>query len=440
MRPRTSLLQISLIAGTGGYGLAASPPPPTTVDAANPIPGEMPHLDNSASPHPAAAAHESDFISSAKVVPPGSPLPYEGIEYRLGPLKVRPRELQMEGLCLGFLIFYFLSTFFLIKRNKSIARRWFKENEVILRKEFAGVGFGTEELWKADGGDEFVSYFSGRRGIEYGWAKVNLKGYDVITKTYYWAREALDPNYDSRTNRVVLDFKLAPPVGTPGAKMCFAVLKREQLKKLRESRWDLRTFTKLSETLPISPTLIAMTESGDITNALLYDQVTGLKDALQDGSEELEWFKSLVISDMPAEEPDSTNPTLPVDDSHLILTLRLPPGSKASSTRSLLTLACNIADVLYKKEKLVPEVAISKAKKRRSEALDVLLKPLREASSTLEATKKADAAALKRKMEQEKLDQKLSSMTPSDRLKYKQKEEEKERKKRMVKVSRKGGK
>lgn len=37
----------------------------------------------------------------------------------------------------------------------------------------------------------------------------------------------------------MLDFKLTPPVGTPNTKMCFAILRREQLKKLRDLRWDL---------------------------------------------------------------------------------------------------------------------------------------------------------------------------------------------------------
>ena len=55
------------------------------------------------------------------------------------------------------------------------------------------------------------------------------------------------------------------------------------------------------------------------------------------------------------------NPTLPTDEFHLVLTLRLPPASQAASTAPLITLACNIADVIYKKEKLIPEVAISKA-------------------------------------------------------------------------------
>lgn len=65
-----------------------------------------------------------------------------------------------------------------------------------------------------------------------------------------------------------------------------------------------RTVTKLNETLPISSELIVMTESGDVTNALLLDSVTGLRDALQTGTEEVEFFESLIVSDLPANEPD----------------------------------------------------------------------------------------------------------------------------------------
>ncbi|GAA5854823.1 hypothetical protein JCM5353_006068, partial [Sporobolomyces roseus] len=191
---------------------------------------------------------------------------------------------------------------------------------------------------------------------------------------------------------------------------------------------------KLSEALPISPELIVMTESGDITKALLLDQVTGLRDALQNGAEGMEYFESLVISDMPAEEPDSANPTLPTDELHLVLTLRLPPASQSASTTSLITLACNIADVINKKEKLIPEVAMSKAKKRRSDMLEVLLKSSKAELATLEAKKKEDSLAAKRKLEKEKEDKKLSSMSPGERMKYKAKEEEKERKKRMLKI------
>ena len=47
-----------------------------------------------------------------------------------------------------------------------------------------------------------------------------------------------------------------------------------------------------------------MTESGDVTNALLKDVETGLMAAFKDGSDQLEYFESLVVTDMPVREPE----------------------------------------------------------------------------------------------------------------------------------------
>lgn len=95
---------------------------------------------------------------------------------------------------------------------------------------------------------------------------------------------------------------------------------------MRDTRWDLvslhtcivsplrlhaltlflwqRTFTNISETPGVSQSLIVMTESGDVTNALLKDVETGLMAAFKDGSDQLEYFESLVVTDMPAREPE----------------------------------------------------------------------------------------------------------------------------------------
>lgn len=36
-----------------------------------------------------------------------------------------------------------------------------------------------------------------------------------------------------------VDFKLVSPEGTPGAKFCFSVVDRKDLRALRDQRWDL---------------------------------------------------------------------------------------------------------------------------------------------------------------------------------------------------------
>jgi len=179
-------------------------PPPTPVEAADPVPALEPHLDSSIAPDSSASSTpEFDYLSSAKVLPPGSQLPYDGVEYRLGPLRIRPGELQMEGIMIALLSIYFLSTLFIRTRNKSKASTWFKANERTLKGEFAGVGFGVKELFRGDGGDEYLSYCTGRRAIENGWIKINMGGYDLMTRLCNEIRPVLDTNFDSRSDRIV---------------------------------------------------------------------------------------------------------------------------------------------------------------------------------------------------------------------------------------------
>ncbi|GAA5888718.1 hypothetical protein JCM5296_000079 [Sporobolomyces johnsonii] len=408
--------------------------PPSTIDVPEPSPAASAKSDSASAAAAAAAADPSLFSQATIVTEPTLP-PYHGLEYKFGPFRIRPAELKMEGVMLAVLFAYLALTFLIRKANKSRATSWFKANESILREEFAGVGLGGDKLFAVDGGDEFVSYVTGRRAIESGWVKLRTGGYDVLVKAYTFIRGITDYGFDAGDNKIVIDFKLTAPGGTPGAKFCFAVVRRDVLKSTRDARWDMRTFTNTTEYAGISPELIVMTESGDITNALLKDQVTGLQDALKAGAEGIDYLESLILTDMPGEEPDENKPTLPTDEFHLILTLRLPPASASASTKPFLSLACNIADVLYKKEKLLPDVAVSKAKKRRADALAELEKALRAEEKELEAEKKADALALKRKLEKQKLEQRLAGMSPAERMKAKQKEEEKERKKLVQKMS-----
>jgi hypothetical protein len=57
----------------------------------------------------------------------------------------------------------------------------------------------------------------------------------------------------------------------------------------------------VSEVQGLPTKYIAMTESGDVTNAIIgKNSETGLMKVVESN----EWFESLVISDMPSEAPD----------------------------------------------------------------------------------------------------------------------------------------
>ncbi|GAA5959491.1 hypothetical protein JCM8115_003728 [Rhodotorula mucilaginosa] len=401
---------------------------PTPVDAADPVPATAPKPVDPLYPEVVRSPGDAAVPSGA-----AARLPYTGTEYSLGPIHFRPAEFQMEAVMLAFLAVYLASTFLIRQANKARAGAWFSANEATYKEEFAGVGLGGGTLFKADGGDEFVSYGTGRRGVEYVWTKVRTGAQDLVGITYHFFRGIIDHNYQSGTNKVLLDLKLAAPKGTPGAKLVFAVVRRDLLRKMRDTRWDLRTFTNISETPGVSQSLIVMTESGDVTNALLKDVETGLMAAFKDGSDQLEYFESLVVTDMPAREPDDEKPTLPEDEYRLQLRLNLPSSARAADTAPWITLACNVADVLYSKQKLVPDVAISKAKKRRADALEVLLKPLREEEAEKALEAKQNELALKRKIEQDRREAAWSKLSPAERVKAQKKEEERERKKLLAK-------
>ncbi|GAA5940788.1 hypothetical protein JCM3775_004899 [Rhodotorula graminis] len=407
---------------------------PSPVDAADPAPAAPPHPEVAPLfPEVVPAVAGATPLSATPPTAVPTLPPRLGVEHSLGPFRVRPAELRLEAAMLAVLALYGLSTLAIRRSNSSRASAWFRAHEEVLRAEFAGVGLGGDKLFASDGGDEFSSYASGRRAVEYMWAKVKTGGQDVLARLYDLARGVYDYSYDSGKDKVTLDFKLALPKGTPGAKFCFAAVRREVLRQVRDSRWDLRTFTNVSETAGVSPSLIVMTESGDVTNALLKDTDTGLLDALREGAPGLEYLESIIVSDMPAETPDDENPSLPDNDFRLVVTLRLPPSSQAAATKDWVTLACNIADVLYTKQKLVPEVAIGKLKKRRADALYSLQKAQRDEAAALAREAKEDAAALKRKLDREAAEAKLAKMTPAERVAHKQREAEKERKKLMQK-------
>ncbi|ORY76850.1 hypothetical protein BCR35DRAFT_314392 [Leucosporidium creatinivorum] len=234
-------------------------------------------------------------------------------------------------------------------------------NVPTLQEEFAGVGMGdVGKVFAQDGGDEFLTYATGRRGVVSAWAIVQTKSrHDLLTRLYHIVRGALDYTYVSGEDRITIDFKLKAPQGTPGAKFCFAVADRKVLRLLRDSRWDLTTFTTTAETTPtVDSSLIVMSENGEVTKAMLQPE-TGLNKAIGKGAD-LTWFESLVITDGPAKQPSESKPSLPDDEFHLILTLGLPPKSRVGETTPWISLACNIVDVLYSRQKLLPDVQIPK--------------------------------------------------------------------------------
>lgn len=111
--------------------------------------------------------------------------------------------MKMEGVMLSLIAGYLLTTFIIRKSNASCASTWLKANEAAFREEFAGVGLGKGQLFAMDGGDEAVSYATGRRAVEHVWTKVRTNGQDLLARLYHIVRGIIDYQYDSGSDKVV---------------------------------------------------------------------------------------------------------------------------------------------------------------------------------------------------------------------------------------------
>ncbi|GAA5956144.1 hypothetical protein JCM3765_005465 [Sporobolomyces pararoseus] len=406
MRLRTTLIASCLFVSLA-YAAKTPPRTPTTIEEVpNPLPAEPPQQPDS-SIHYSQILSDSDpdsdellefDFSSARILPAHStPAPSVrtitlGPTYKLGPLKLKPKEFKIELITILVLIPLYLISFLLIRsKNHQTHSRFYSTIETILRKEFAGVGFGIEKEWfkyeNSLGKDESVCYCSGRRGIESCWINVksNSGGYDLLSKSWFLVRKSLEPGFEDSGSKVVIEFKLEPSKGTPGFKQsCFSILKRDKLQIISSQRWDLKTFTQLQETSVLDPSLILMSESNDLTNSLLLlDAKTGLKEMFQpqqQGKNEgvLEVFESLILSDfgLKGDQPDIEKNITISNQLYLILTLRLPSTPSEitdQGIRDLFTMSCNLGDFIHSKEKLLPSIQILKSSQRRSNVIEALV-------------------------------------------------------------------
>lgn len=170
---------------------------------------------------PVPVAVHTPAPSAPKVPPP----PFEGIEYHIGALRIRPSEYKPEAAFLVFIALYAVAAYFGEKGNSARAEAWFDAHEVrgasqlrqrrandsgaqaFFRTQFAAYGFGKDDTVMANGKDEYLGFASGRRGCE----KLDIKlttdaSHDLLVTAYRLVRQVVDFGYDSGENKVVRSF------------------------------------------------------------------------------------------------------------------------------------------------------------------------------------------------------------------------------------------
>ncbi|KAK8022189.1 hypothetical protein PG993_012956 [Apiospora rasikravindrae] len=349
-------------------------------------------------------------------------------------------EFKAEGAILLAMVLVFTLHFFGTRLNKAKAKAWAKAHTPILASEFSLVGFGgvpqsdvsPDNIFKQKSLFEFATYATGRQNVAFTDVKLTLKKRFNPLMTFVETAsgfffesfavpqdiaEAITYPFDGREAAIVPAMPGAAELRTKDSKSTYdgfvwAIVNKENMKKLREDRYDLSiTFTKDTTKLPNY--LTVMSESAEITDTLLTnDLITAVQKAG-------DLFEYLIISDQPIDKPTKIDETTP--RKRMYLKYRLPSDNNYDMLTPLFNVFLRFPDHLAASAHFRAEV-LRKVRSVRDELVKTIQKNDEE--------NKAEERALERdKARKAKRDAELSSMDAKTQKKFLEKEREKQMRK-----------
>lgn len=246
---------------------------------------------------------------------PEPSLEYDGLEYRLGNMVIRPANLRNEAAILSFVL-ALLAWYMIGSRwNTSRVRSWWSLFDARFASQFRALSPLPDQKLITDGPTTYVYYLTGRRSC----LSLHVL-FDLLPRHSFveWAYRVIyaliiDPSASSPEDTVTLDFTLgdggvnvvegvAKTVGAPRGQQgegpgvwVVAEKSGSVLRDLRNDRWDT-TFAKVQEQTSVPQTHIVMSESVDSTDYVLKNAQVGLQQVLAE-PKWARWLKSLVVSD-----------------------------------------------------------------------------------------------------------------------------------------------
>ncbi|KAF9075804.1 hypothetical protein BDP27DRAFT_1314520 [Rhodocollybia butyracea] len=330
-----------------------------------------------------------------RITPPpfNAPAQYDGVEYRWKFLVFRPAYFQTEAILLGALLFYVAFFFVGQSINAKKAEKWANVYRDLLKTQFSSPH--VKGLVR-DGHSDFFIFSTGRRSVASLHTIFKLRPYhDFLQTIYQTVWSMVDLQYSPR-NDLQLDFTLFPSALSHD--FVWAVVDKDELKDIRDNRWDL-TFTKTSDNTLLPPNLSVMSEFADVTESIFKN--TAILDVLKD-PKIAPYFRSLSVTDQPRQRPTSVS----TPEKHVILNLICPSPSHASDPSALVAALFPFVDALSKVS-LRPETKIKLKKTREAFEKTLKVEAEQEKKEELEQARE-DQKAAKRKAEDERIS-KLSS-------------------------------
>lgn len=244
--------------------------------------------------------------------------PYDGTEYRLffDKVVIRPGIFRFEASAILFLIGFGLLFTMLRDANTARAMFWISQARPELHQHFAKVHSGKKQTANAEGttsseawltqssNSVFSCWATGRKHLRGLLIKFEFqpRGSDLVGMVTTLAESLYDLTANVQ-DRITLNFYLSE---APSAdKAVFSLLRKGEMNRLREARWDIRAFTSAAAlpqkyaTGDLGDKYSVFTETGSAAETLMgaLDKV-GLLEWLRGEGEGQEYFESLTISDI----------------------------------------------------------------------------------------------------------------------------------------------
>ncbi|OSD04267.1 DUF1682-domain-containing protein [Trametes coccinea BRFM310] len=334
---------------------------------------------------------------------------YDGLEYKWKFITFRPAYFKNELYFIAAALLYVACYFLGKQANRSRARKWFDEHLSIYQAQFSKPTHAAGLV--QDGNSDFFVFSTGRRALTSLHTTFTLRPrHDLFQYLFQVARGLVELDYKVY-DEVELEFTFREPVGREGAvpECVWAVVAKDELKKIRDERWDL-TFTKTTDSPSLPNTLAVMSEFADITTNLLKPYGAFSLPAILSAPAIQPYFRSLSLTDQPRTRP--AHPLPPSERTkRLILTLAVPPPSEAGATRPLVAAAFQLVDIVAGEGKLPgtprgglnaalrPETRTKLRKTREEVEREIREEAVREKREEAEEQK----AAARKKAQEEKL-------------------------------------
>lgn len=212
----------------------------------------------------------------------------------------------------------------------------------MINKQVAVVNVFKSSPTYADGPTDFLTYASGRRGMERLYTHVHTRPrHDIFQQLFNIGWSLVDFGADSADN-VTITAKMTPGSGGQDVGFVYGLIRKSKMANLRKNRFDLGLTKTVNDSNDFTADFAPMAEVHALNSSFSKASLTGLPETIKEAGGYLNW---LIITDQPAEKP-SKGPLKPEEKERVIeLNLRIP--SDVSKLTPYIMLVFNLIDAIH---------------------------------------------------------------------------------------------